>query len=159
MDITPEFQGLLENDAVMIATLCKAVKERYGAEGIEVLRDAMQKKYSRIVPKAAQLAGARIGDGTIEDWANVERYFGQAMGIESGGYEITPTRGLMRMKKCPYAKMYGKVFPGTCPEVLIGCEEAIAQTINPKLHARGQKYLTRGEDCCEIIVEFEGAGK
>lgn len=154
MEITPEFQGLLENDATMIATLCKAVKDQWGDEGIAVLRQAMYNKYRRIVPTGARLAGAKAGDGGIEDWVKVESYFGKGMGME-GEFETTSTRGLMRVHKCPFAQMYGRVYPGTCPEVLIGCEEAIAQTINPKLHARGQKYLTTGESCCEIIAEFE----
>jgi hypothetical protein len=154
MNITPEFQGMLENDAIMIGTLCKAVNDRYGEEGIAVLREAMQQKYSRIVPAATKLAGAKTGDGGIEDWVKVESYFGKGMGME-GEFEVTPTRGLMRVKKCPYAAQYSRVFPGTCPQVLIGCEEAIAQTVNPKLHAKGQKYMTTGEECCEIVVEFE----
>jgi hypothetical protein len=154
MNITPELQGMLENDAIMIGTLCRAVYDRYGEEGIAVLRNAMQQKYSRIVPAACKLAKAKSGNGGVEDWVRVESYFGERMGME-GEFEVTSTRGLMRIKKCPYAGQYGRVFPGTCPKVLIGCEEAIAQTINSKLHAKGQKYLTMGEDCCEIIVEFE----
>jgi hypothetical protein len=158
MEITPEFQGLLENDAIMIATMGKAIKDKYGDEGIAVLQEAMEKKYSRIVPAAARLAGARLSDGGIEDWVKVEAYFGKGMGME-GEFEVTENRGLMRVRNCPFAKMYSKVFPGICPEVLIGCERAIAHTINPKLNARGQKYMTTGEEVCEIVVEFEDGHK
>lgn len=154
MEITPEFQAMLENDAIMIATMGKAVKDKYGDEGIAVLQDAMEKKYSRIVPAAAKLAGARISDGDIGDWVKVEAYFGKGMGME-GEFEVTERRGLMRIKTCPFARQYSKVFPGICPEVLIGCERAIAHTINPKLKVTGQKYMTTGEEVCEIIVEFE----
>jgi len=154
MIITREFLGILENDAIMIATLGKAVKDHYGDEGLVVLQNAMEDKYSRIVPAAAKLAGATLQHGTVEDWVIVEKFFGKAMGIE-GEFEVTPTRGLMRVTDCPYAKQYGKVFPGICPEVLIGCERAIAKTINPRLEVRGQKYLTQGDDVCEIIVEFD----
>ncbi|MBU2643552.1 L-2-amino-thiazoline-4-carboxylic acid hydrolase [bacterium] len=154
MKITPEFMGILENDAIMIATMGKAVKEAYGEEGLKILQDALEEKYKRIVPAAAKHSGARLNDGTIEDWVKVEQLFGKGMGIE-GEFEVTPTRGLMRVTNCPYARQYAKVFPGICPEVLIGCERAIAKTINPKLQVRGQKYLTLGDDVCEIIVEFE----
>jgi len=88
MNITPEFQGLLENDAIMIGTLCKAVNDRYGKEGIAVLREAMRKKYGRIIPSATKLAGAKTGHGGIVDWVRVEPYFGERMGME-GEFEIT----------------------------------------------------------------------
>lgn len=152
--IPPEFLGILENDAIMIATMGKAVKDHYGDEGLKILQEAMEEKYKRIVPAAAKHAGARLNDGSIEDWVKVETLFGKGMGIE-GDFEITPTQGIMRVTQCPYAKQYGKVYPGICPEVLIGCERAIAKTINPKLQVRGQKYLTQGDDICELIVEFE----
>lgn len=158
MHITPEIEGLLENDAVMIATLCKAVYEHYGDSGIAVLRDAMQKKYSRIIPAAARYAGAKMKDGGVEDWVKIESYFGKGMDTVAE-FEVTPTRGILHIKTCPFAKQYGKIYPDVCPKVLIGCEEAIAQTVNPKLHARGQKYMTKGEEYCEIVVEFEKGAK
>jgi hypothetical protein len=154
MEITPAIQQALSTDASMLATVCRAVKERWGDEGMTVLRDAMERQFAGSVALAAKAAGARINTGTIEDWVKLEKYFGKFTGIDAE-FEVTPTRGLLRMTKCPYAKQYGKVFAATCPDVLIGCERAIAHTINPHLHVRGQKYMTSGDAVCELVVEWD----
>jgi len=154
LEVTPVIQQALSNDATMLATVCKAVKEHWGDEGMAILQEAMEKQFSPGIALAARAAGIRIGDGTIEDWAKLEKFAGRFMGIDAE-WEITPARGLQRMVKCPYAKRYAKAFGGTCPEVLIGCERAIAHTVNPHLEVRGQKYMTTGDTVCELVVEWE----
>lgn len=154
MVITPEVQQALFTDATMLATVCRAVKEHWGDEGLAILQEAMEEQFSRSVPLVARAAGARIGDGTIEDWVKLETFFSKYTGIDAE-FEITPSRGLLRMVKCPWARQYTKVFGETCPEVIIGCERAIARTVNPHLHVRGQKYMTAGDTVCELVVEWD----
>ena len=149
-----EAQGLIDTDAVMIATLAKAVHENYGEEGLAVLRNTMEKTFRRIIANIAKHMGAKTQDGSINDWANVEKYIGGFLGME-GDFEITPTKGVMRVRNCPYAKQYQRTFPEVCSEVLIGCERAIAGTINDRMRVRGEKYITLGHGVCEIVCELE----
>lgn len=154
LEVTSVVQQALSSDASMLAIVCKAVSENWGEKGMAVLQAALEKELAPGIAQAAKAAGIRTGDGTIEDWARLEQYAGRFMGIDAE-WEITPERGLQRMVKCPYAKRYAKVFGRTCPDVLIGCERAIAHVVNPHLQVRGQKYMTTGDDVCELVVEWE----
>jgi len=153
MNVEERFRRLVAADAIMIATLAKAVKESYGDEGLAVLRNAMEETFRHIIPSIAREVGARIGDGGIADWANVERFICNASNMETD-IEVTPQRGILRVTTCPYLKQYQRTFPQFCPEVLIGMERAIAGTINPRLEVRGQQYLTLGDNVCEIVCQL-----
>lgn len=143
----------LAGDAAIIATMVKAIGDKFGPEGLAALRDSLTETYRKLIPAVARQAGARVGDGGVEDWAKVERYMCALCGMEYQA-EITPKRGVLRVSSCPMAGQYQRLSPGCCPEVFIGIERGIAQAINPRLQIKGNKYLTRGEECCEIVCEL-----
>jgi hypothetical protein len=154
MSVEERFHRSLAGDAAIIATMARAVKEKYGEEGIAALRDGLEQTYRRLIPAVARQAGARVGDGTVEDWAKVEAYICQMEGMEYE-LEVTPEKGVLRVSSCPMEGQYRRISPDCCPEVFIGIERGIAGTINPNLEVRGGRYLPRGEGCCEIICQLK----
>jgi len=155
MDATEEkLQRLVSADAIMIATLAKAMNDKYGDEGLAAQRDALEGVFRKIIPSIAKTVGAKIGDGGIEDWAKLEKYICDASDM-ANEIEVTPRRGVLRVTTCPYLKQYQRTFPEYCTEVLIGMERAIAGTVNPKMKVHGEKYLVFGDPICEIVCELK----
>lgn len=148
-----KFRKALAGDAVMIASIAKGVKDKFGDPGIEAMRDALTQTYRKLIPVVARQAGARVLDGTIADWLKVETYMCQIAGME---YETeqSPSRGVLRVKSCPMEGQYRRLYPDICPVVFIGIERGIASAINPRMKVTGGRYLPRGEGCCEIICEL-----
>lgn len=149
-----KLQRLVSADAIMIATLAKAIKEKYGDEGLAAQRNALEETFRKIIPSIARTAGARIGDGDINDWAKVEKFICDASDMEND-IEVTPQRGILRVSTCPYLKQYQRTFPQYCPDVLVGMERAIAGTINPKMKVHVEKYMVLGDPICEIVCELK----
>jgi hypothetical protein len=155
LSVEERLHRTINGDAAIIATLARAVGEAYGEEGLEVLRQAMEKTFRPIMASVARQEGARLGNGDISDWAKLERFLCQATGIEGEIIEVSPGKGVVRVTSCPAAAQYKRVFPELCPQVFIGLERAIAGTVNPKLKVRGERYIPRGDDICEIHCELE----
>ncbi|MFQ5827273.1 MAG: L-2-amino-thiazoline-4-carboxylic acid hydrolase [Dehalococcoidia bacterium] len=145
----------ITGDAAIIASLAKAVSEAYGEEGLEVLRGAMERTFRPIMATLAKQVGARLGDGDVSDWAKLERFLCQVTGIEGDIVEVSPNKGMVKVSFCPAAAQYKRVFPDLCPQVFIGLERAIAGAVNPRLRVRGEKYIPRGDEICEIHCELE----
>jgi hypothetical protein len=154
MSVEERFHRSLAGDAAIIATMARAVQEKYGKEGLAAMRDSLEETYRRLIPAVARQAGARVGDGTIEDWARVEAYICQMEGMEYE-LEVTPEKGVLRVSSCPMEGQFRRISTDCCPEVFIGIERGIAGTINPNLEVKGGRYLPRGEGCCEIICQLK----
>jgi hypothetical protein len=154
MSMEERLHRSVAGDAAIIATMARSTKEKYGEEGLTALRDGLEETYRRLIPSVARQAGARVGDGTIEDWATVEAYICQMGGMEFE-LEVTPEKGVLRVKSCPMEGQFRRISPDCCPDVFIGIERGIAGAINPNLEVKGGRYLPRGEGCCEIICQLK----
>lgn len=137
-----------------VAVLSRAIAEKYGDEGIAVLRDALYQANLPIMRKNAKKAGVRTGDGTIEDWIRFEEYSSKQHLLEFEA-EYTPERGILHVTYCPGQGLIKHVYPECCRKVLIGAERAIAHAINPNLTVRGGCYLPEGATTCDIICEWK----
>ena len=146
-------------DHMVIATLARAIGEKYGNEGLSVLAAAMKEASLRAMARNARKAGCRVGDGTIEDWIRLEEFnCNQIPGIK-WEVQYTPDRGVMRVTYCPMAEAYKTIYPDGCPKMLIGTEQAIAETINPNLQVRGDCYIPLGAPTCDIVCEWKPGTK
>jgi hypothetical protein len=140
----------------LLASWARAISQKYGDEGLAVLRDAMKEHHlKKVFPILAPMAGARVGDGGIEDWARMEEFLSKDLPGCEYEMKVTPERGMMRVTSCPVAGAYKETFPEACPKVIIGFEEAIAGTVNPNLKVRVDRYLTLGASSCDIICEWK----
>jgi len=142
-------------DAAIIASMARAVWDRFGEEGLEALRQQLTETYRKLIPAVARQAGARVGDGGIEDWLKVETYICRLSGMDFET-EAGPDRGVLRVTRCPMEGQYRRIYPDCCPKVFIGIERGIAGAINPRMQVRGVRYLPRGEGACEIVCELPG---
>lgn len=144
-------------DAALLSTFAKAIKERYGSEGIAVLRDSLEAFiHDKLAPIWATEARAKIGDGGLEDWGKVEKFVGSSGPDLPCEVEVGPDQATLRITACPYAGQFRRIFPEMCREVYIGFERGLASVINPSLEVQGVRYLPEGAECCELICKFKG---
>ena len=136
-------------DSAIIGILARAVNAKYGAEGLEALREAIEDEFPKMFSAVGKQIGARVGDGDATDWAKIEHHVSGMSGVELE-IEASPNRAVLKVKSCPRADQYRRVFPDFCRLVFIGMERAIGRAVNPRLEVHGVKTLPEGDDCCEI---------
>ena len=141
-------------NGALLGTFAKAIKEKYGSEGLAVLRDSLEELIrDKLGPLWAAEAGTKIGDGGLEDWVKVEKTIGSTM-LQCEA-EIGPDQATLRITACPYAEQFKRPFPEVCREVYIGFERGVVSAINPNLEVKGVRYLPEGAECCELICKFK----
>ena len=150
------FQKAVAGDAAIIASMARAVRDRFGEAGLEALRQQLTETYRKLIPSVARQAGARVGDGGIEDWLKVESYICQLSGMDFQT-EAGPNRGVLRVTRCPMEGQYRRIDPDCCRDVFIGLERGIIAAINPRMQVKGLRYLPRGEGACELVCELKTA--
>lgn len=148
------FLKAVTGDAAIIASMGRAVCDQFGEEGLEALRQQLAETYRKLIPAVARQAGARVGDGDIEDWCKVEAYICRLAGLEFQT-EASPGKGVLRVTRCPMEGQYRRIYPECCRQVLIGVEWGIGAAINPRMRVKGERYLPSGEGACEIVCELK----
>ena len=153
LSIEEKFRRVIAGDAAIIAVLVKAVNDKYGAEGLNALREAIEREFPKVFWHIGTEIGAKVEDGDATDWAKIEDYVSGMSGTELE-IDASPNRAVLRVKSCPRAGQYKRIFPELCSLVFIGMERAIASAVNPRLKVHGEKSLPRGDECCEIRCEL-----
>jgi hypothetical protein len=68
--------------------------------------------------------------------------------------EMTPKKCMRVEKHCPFARYFS---PGACRDLISGpAFRGLCEAINPNLVHTHTKYLSRGEDCCDLTFELKG---
>lgn len=156
LSLEERYRRVIAGDAMMLGTIVKAMYDKYGPGAIEAMRQAMEASSQAVGAVLAKQVGARIGNGDVTDVAKIAHLVDCIQGIDSQWVELTPRRGVIRAKSCIAATQYRRYFPDFCPAVLSGLELGIAKVINPRMVAYSTgKYLTKGDDCCEIVYELK----
>lgn len=66
--------------------------------------------------------------------------------------EMTPQKSMRVEKYCPFAKHFS---PDTCKDLISGpAFRGLCEAINPNLVHTHTKYLSGGEDCCDLCFEL-----
>lgn len=154
LSMEERLKRVVAGDSAMLAVLAKAVNNKYGAEGLRVLREAFEREFVPIQLQAAKQIGARTGNGDATDWVKIESYVSGIGGTELEVVESSPTRAVIRAKSCPRAAQVKKIFPDFCRLVFVGLDRAMALAINPKMEVHARKSLPSGDDCCELYCEL-----
>lgn len=140
-------------DAAIMAAMAKAIKDKYGEEGITAIRDAIVRDIAPLFAYVGKKAGARVGNGDATDWVKIEHAIS---GVEIEILELTPTRARVKNTECPRVRQIRRVWPNFCREVWIAVEQAAAHAANPKLLVYPyEKNLSSGEDCCQMFCELK----
>ena len=67
--------------------------------------------------------------------------------------EMTPQKSMRVEKYCPFAKRFS---PDTCKHLISGpAFRGLCEAINPNLVHSHTKYLSGGEDCCDLCFELK----
>jgi len=67
--------------------------------------------------------------------------------------EMTPQRSVRVEKHCPFAKRFS---PDTCKDLISGpAFRGLCEAINPNLVHTHTKYLSGGDDCCDLSFELK----
>ena len=67
--------------------------------------------------------------------------------------ELTPHRSVRIEKHCPGARSLSRE---TCRDVISGpAFRGLCEAINPKLVHKHTRYLSGGDECCDIVFELE----
>ncbi len=67
--------------------------------------------------------------------------------------EMTPQRSMRIEKYCPFAKHFS---PDTCKDLISGpAFRGLCEAINPNLVHAHTKYLSGGDDCCDLTFELK----
>lgn len=153
--LSPEerLQRTVAGDAAIIALLARAVGEKYGAEGLATLREAIEKEFPRMFAHVGRQLGARVAGGDATDWANIESYV-SGMGGTVVQVEAKPDYAVLRVTSCPRADQFKRVFPDFCRLVWCGMEKAIGAAVNPRLVVRTTRTIPSGDEYCEVVCEM-----
>jgi hypothetical protein len=126
-----------------ICGLYDAIHERYGEDGLELIRDVSREYGTKIggnVNKTRNLKGV----------AEVGRYLLRVFDMVSDDWSVTEfseDRLVISVSRCPY--------PFTKPEVCEAhtcMEKAIVNTLDRSLDYRIGRSIPKGDPCCEHIL-------
>lgn len=146
-------QRTVAGDAAIIALLARAVRDKYGPEGLAALRQAIEAEFPRMFAHIGRQLGARVGEGDATDWAKIERHV-SGMGGTVVEVEASPHKAVLRVTSCPRAEQFRRVFPDFCSQVWCGMERAIGAAVNPRLRVHTTKTIPGGDEYCEVVCEM-----
>jgi len=126
-----------------IRDLYEAVHDRFGDEGLELIRDVSKEYGTRIaenVSKKEQLRGV----------SQVGRYLLKVFDMVSDDLEVTESsdeRLVIKVRRCPYPFRTEAVCRAhTC------MEHALIEGLDPRLVHRVESCIPAGDDFCEHVV-------
>jgi len=126
-----------------IRDLYEAVQDRFGEEGLELIREVSRSYGERI-------AGNIKRRGELRGVAAVGRYLLKVFDMVSDDWtvsEFTPDRLVIRVDRCPYPFTREEICSAhTC------MEEALVTTLDPDLDYRIGCSLPKGDAFCEHIL-------
>ena len=126
-----------------IRDLYEAIHDRFGEEGLELIRDVSRKYGTRIgmnVKKKGECKGV----------TQVGKYLLKVFDMVGGDWEIgefTEEKLVIKVKRCPYPFTRDEVCRAhTC------MEQALVTTLDEELEYCIGKSLPQGDACCEHIL-------
>jgi hypothetical protein len=140
----------------MIARIVRVVKDKYGEDGLEAIRDAF--RYSDVHRASAERAGIKSGTGSIRD------YIFKMMDVQDSIFLITGKRVITEepdenrvhvvVPKCNVAGLIARECPETCDVIAIASAIGWADAVNPNIKYTQDKCLAAGDDSCSIYLEM-----
>lgn len=139
--------------AMLLGSSIRAIKNKYGAEGLQVIADEWEQDNIKTAGRQLKMAG--IEETGLTAVVKLIDFFDTIYGVEGEWIEVTPRRAVKIEKSCPQAKM----FPAeTCTQCFMAAIAGVARTVtgNQDIACTMPKCLAGGDDCCEIIIEVGG---
>ena len=137
-----------------MAALANGVYEKYGDEGLAAMAKGMEEAFTPVARSIGKKIGVPLGTGEAKDWVKLDAQMGSGMVMQCKFTQVSDKSAYVTVTECAYADQVKRIFPAFCRKVLIGCERAIARSVNPKMDAHGEKYIPEGDSVCEIHADL-----
>jgi len=135
----------------IIKRILDAVEERYGEEGKELFNKVIRDYMREITPRIAQSLGIEGNDMDsvlkVINWHDVNLW----PLIEEDIAKSEEKEGILRISNC---FLKDRWTPHDC-KIGIPYVEGMLEALNPKIKYKATKVLTRGDDCCELVMKLE----
>jgi len=131
-----------------ICRLYEAIHDRFGDEGLELIREVSREYGERIAANVNRKGGLR---GVTE----VGRYLLKVFDMVSDDWRVqqfTPERLVIAVDRCPYPFTRDEICRAhTC------MEQALVRGLDDSLDYRVGRSIPQGDPCCEHILTVRGA--
>ncbi|MFC1964420.1 hypothetical protein ACFLWG_00215 [Chloroflexota bacterium] len=130
-----------------IMTFAEVVTGKYGPGVLEVMKKSIKDFWIVRGKLMLDELGIKERDaiGAIKILSFVHRNMGDIV-------EATPERAVREERFCDYSNIWG---PEWCDLVSGSGLTGMVYAVNPKLVVSHEKMLTRGDNCCRIVVELK----
>ena len=138
------------NSAVLLVKSVRAIQEKYGDEGVEVIHNAFKEVATERGEKMAREASAdtlkafcaalEAGCAGSHDWRKIED---------------TDTRQAYRFTRCMQAEIFTELGATDIGFWLCEGDAPIASAFNPAIGFKRKKTLMEGHDCCDHVFYME----
>jgi len=133
-----------------IRDLYEAIQDRFGEDGLELIRDVSRSYGERIATNIKRR-------GELRGVAAVGRYLLKVFDMVSDDWEVseyTEDRLVIKVHECPYPFTREEICRAhTC------MEESLVTTLDPDLTYRIGRSLPKGDACCEHILSRRAGGR
>jgi hypothetical protein len=144
-----------KGDFIIMSEMAKAIEEKYGEEGLEAMAEGIRKRFHAILQKLKEKGDMKVVSGDCTDIPAGVAALGDALDAVAEYPELTPKHSVLHIKSCPVAKQINRTFPQLCRRVLIGTDRAYCGVINPKIKVTPKRYLSEGDEVCELVYDLE----
>jgi len=135
----------------IIARMHEAVSRRYGPEGRKLADDCIRDYMRDITPKISKSLGIEGKDlkSALEvmNWHDVNLW----PMMEEDAPIVNGNEGVFRVRKC---FLKDRWTPHDC-KIGIPYVEGMLEAFSPKFKYKATKVLSRGDDCCELVMRVE----
>jgi hypothetical protein len=134
---------------MLTGSAIRAVKNKYGTEGLNVIAQAWMEDHVNAVPSLMKMVGEE--EKSLETYCKIIDYADEFYGIEGEWIEKSPDKAVKLEKNCPVSKFWD-------PEVCEICYAAtmegmgIGVTDNPGFKATVERYQDEEGKAC--LVSF-----
>ena len=137
----------LGREPEIAVTLGEMLKEKYGQDAVKIIERWQGKMWVKITK--ILLDELKIEERDARAAAKLTTFIFRDMGEV---VESSPNRAVREERVCLHSKAWPVEY---CLLLHIPAMKAIARTINPKLEARVEKFLSKGDDCCRTVFELK----
>lgn len=133
---------------LVLGLAVKSVKENYGEEGLQKMRETFRKAGVKLGKDEAARLKLKNKDATA--YHQIVNEALKAFNINHEIVKLSETNYVLRIYDCPHAKNFG--FPEAC-DVFLELDKGIVEGLNPKLEFSYPKHILRGDSYCEYVVK------
>ncbi len=135
-----------------MATLERKVYERFGEEGLDVIKEVWREAADKYFLRGLKAFGIE-GDNALS-FVLYFKYAQEIMGYKMELVEAGERRAVLRYHTCHFFPKPDPVAAKLCEEGHFQFEKRAAELLNPKLKVRFTKLQSRGDPYCEMVVEL-----